>query len=205
MMMGLQFVGPASELRIVMGLHGVDNIPMAVKFIEAVRPGMGPEDLVVFAVDMVEMTERAAATLVKGEGPDAVTVGDEAIAEMRKEIGEALLAYHQENGDGLKIRRLLAVSSFSDMHKDICSCATDVGAVVIVLPFHKKQKMDGSMDGGHPGFRQVNQKVISHSSLGAPRIQIPAPSELICDLKFSSLGRFFNMRRARWASWWIGN
>nr|CAD1843081.1 unnamed protein product [Ananas comosus var. bracteatus] len=157
MMMGLQFVSPTSELRIVMGLHGVENIPMAVKFIEAMRPEMGPEDLVVYAVDMVEMTERAAATLVKGEGPDAVTVGDEAIAAMRKEIGEALIAYQQENGDGLKIRRLLAVSSFSDMHKDICSCATDVGAVVIVLPFHKKQKMDGSMDNGHSGFRQVLQ------------------------------------------------
>ncbi|OAY79742.1 Cation/H(+) antiporter 28, partial [Ananas comosus] len=163
-LMGLQFLDPTSDVRIMTGLYAADNIPMTLNFIESVRWGSGPRGLTVYAIDMVEMTDRAAATLVKGDGQEVVTVGDESVVEFRKLVGEALVAYQQQDGnDGVKIQRLLAVSSFSDMHRDICSYAEDVLAVLIVLPFHKRQKLDGSMDLGHPGHRQVNQKVLQYA------------------------------------------
>ena len=33
-------------------------------------------------------------------------------------------------------------------------------AALVLLPFHKAQQVDGSMDAGHFGFRLVNQKVL---------------------------------------------
>lgn len=99
--------------------------------------------------------------IVGGGGFDGVTVVvDEEVSEMRKLIGEALDAYQSESGEGVKVRRLLALSSFPDMHSDICICAEDAMAALVLLPFHKAQRLDGSMDAGHYGFRLVNQKVL---------------------------------------------
>ncbi|KAG0499720.1 hypothetical protein HPP92_004411 [Vanilla planifolia] len=159
---GLQWHDPRWEMRILLGLHGPQDVPMAVNVMEALRAaGMGESwRLIAYVVDMVEMTDKAAASLVQGEGMEAVTVTDEGIVEMREHIQSALEAYTEENGEGVQIRRILAVSSFEDMHKDICSGAQDCMAVMVVLPFHRRQRVDGAMDSGHPGFRLVNQKVL---------------------------------------------
>jgi len=111
---------------------------------------------------MVQMTDQTAAAIVKGGRFDGVTVVDEEVSEMRKLIGEALDAYQSECGGcaKVKVRRLLALSSFPDMHSDMCICAEDAMAALVLLPFHKAQRADGSMEPGHHGFRVVNQKVL---------------------------------------------
>ncbi|KAH0464202.1 hypothetical protein IEQ34_006988 [Dendrobium chrysotoxum] len=162
--MGLQWSKPGGEIRILVGLHGPEDVPMAVNMIEAMRgEGDVGGGLAAFVVDMVEMTDKAAASLVHGEGMEAVTVKDEGIVEMREQIGSALEAYVGESGEGLTVRRMLAVSSFDNMHEDICSAAQDCLAVLIILPFHRRQLLDGTMEAGHPGHRLLNQKVLQLS------------------------------------------
>ncbi|OEL25659.1 Cation/H(+) antiporter 28 [Dichanthelium oligosanthes] len=159
-LMGLQHHDPSTELRLVVGLHGPQDVPTLAYLMEALRWGGGGGELAVYAVDMVQLTDQTAAAIVKGGGFDGVTVVDEEVSEMRKLIGEALDVYQAEGGEGVKVRRLLALSSFPDMHSDICICAEDAMAALVLLPFHKAQRLDGSMDAGHFGFRLVNQKVL---------------------------------------------
>ncbi|KAK3140358.1 hypothetical protein QOZ80_5AG0399810 [Eleusine coracana subsp. coracana] len=165
-LMGLQHHDPSTELRLVVGLHGPQDVPTLSYLMEILRwgGGSGGGELAVYAVDMVQLTDQTAAAIVKGGGFDGVTVVDEEVAEMRKLIGEALDAYLLLVNDcaaAVKVRRLLALSSFQDMHGDICICAEDAMAALILLPFHKSQRVDGTMDGtGHYGFRLVNQKVL---------------------------------------------
>ncbi|EES16463.1 hypothetical protein SORBI_3008G191900 [Sorghum bicolor] len=162
-LMGLQHHDPSTELRLVVGLHGPHDVPTLAYVMEALRwGGGGGGELAVYAVDMVQMTDQTAAAIVKGGGFDGVTVVDEEVSEMRKLIGEALDAYQAECGGGakVKVRRLLALSSFPDMHSDMCICAEDAMAALVLLPFHKAQRADGSMEPGHHGFRVVNQKVL---------------------------------------------
>ncbi|CAO2044617.1 unnamed protein product [Urochloa humidicola] len=159
-LMGLQHHDPTTELRLVAGLHGPQDVPTLAYLMEALRWGGGGGELAVYAVDMVQMTDQTAAAIVRGGGFDGVTVVDEEVSEMRKLIGEALDAYQAEAGEGVKVRRLLALSSFPDMHSDICICAEDAMAALVLLPFHKAQRPDGAMDTGHLGFRLVNQKVL---------------------------------------------
>ena len=158
-LMGLQHHDPSGELRLVVGLHGPQDVSTLVCLMEALRCG---GELAAYAVDMVQLTDQTAAAIVKGRGFDGVTVVDEEVSEMRKLIGEALDAYQAECGGpgGVRVRRLLALSSFPDMHNDICICAEDAMAALVLLPFHKAQRVDGSMDAGHFGFRLVNQKVL---------------------------------------------
>ncbi|XP_062203544.1 cation/H(+) antiporter 28-like [Phragmites australis] len=159
-LMGLQHHDPSTELRLVVGLHGPQDVPTLSYLMEVLRWGGGGGELTVYAVDMVQLTDQTAAAIVKGGGFDGVTVVDEEVSEMRKLIGEALDAYQAECGNGVKVRRLLALSSFPNMHSDICICAEDAMAALVLLPFHKVQRLDGSMDTGHFGFRLVNQKVL---------------------------------------------
>ena len=158
-LMGLQHHDPSGELRLVVGLHGPQDVSTLVCLMEALRCG---GELAAYAVDMVQLTDQMAAAIVKSRGFDGVTVVDEEVSEMRKLIGEVLDAYQAECGGpgGVRVRQLLALSSFPDMHNDICICAEDAMAALVLLPFHKAQRVDGSMDAGHFGFRLVNQKVL---------------------------------------------
>ena len=142
-LMGLQHHDPSGELRLVVGLHGPQDVSTLVCLMEALRCGC---ELAAYAVDMVQLTDQTAAAIVKGRGFDGVTVVDEEVSEMRKLIGEALDAYQAECGGGVRVRQLLALSSFLDMHSDICICAEDAMAALVLLPFHKAQRVDGSMD-----------------------------------------------------------
>ncbi|KAK8937901.1 Cation/H(+) antiporter 28 [Platanthera guangdongensis] len=168
--MGLQWCETGREVKIVVGLHGPEDVPMAVNVMEAMRVhgggvggGGGGGGLVAIVVEMVQMTDRAAASLVHGEGLETVTVTDEGIVEKREQIGFALEAYGQESGDGVTVRRILAVSAFDHMHQDICSAARECMAALVVLPFHCRQRVDGEMEAGHPGHRIINQKVLEGS------------------------------------------
>ncbi|CAA7401681.1 unnamed protein product [Spirodela intermedia] len=161
--MALQWHDPAAELRVVVGIHGPHNVPAMIALVEATRGGKSQGPLAVYAMDLVELTERAGAALVRGHhgALDAVTVNDEAIRESSAVTTRALEAYAVDSG--LTVRRLLTVSHFSNMHVDICNSAEDTLAVLVVLPFHRRQRLDGGMDPGHPGFRQVNEKVMKHA------------------------------------------
>nr|BAK06511.1 predicted protein [Hordeum vulgare subsp. vulgare] len=162
-LMGLQHHDPSTELRLVAGLRGPQEVPTLAFLMESLRWGAGNGEIACYAVDMVQLTDQTASSIVKSGGLDGVTVVDEEVSEMRKLVGEALDAYQAEcGGEGgkVKVRRLLALSSFPDMHSDMCICAEDAMAALILLPFHKTQCLDGTMDGGHFGFRLVNQKVL---------------------------------------------
>lgn len=157
--LGLQWQDPSGDLRIMVCLQGPHNVPAAINIIELTRGSPDEGMLMVYTMDMVELTGHTAATLALGEGVDAVTVTEETVVEMREEITVALQAYERESGEGLMIRRLLALSSYEDMHEDVCNSAADALAALVVMPFHKRQRVDGGMEDAFPQFRLVNQKV----------------------------------------------
>lgn len=156
--MALQWLSPSSELRVMMCLHGAQQVGAAANLVAISR---GPSDpgILVHLTDMVELTDRIAATLAHNEGLDTVTVTDPTVVEMREQITNGVQAYLDEDGDGITTRRLLALSTLSNMHQDVCILAEDLSISLIVLPFHKQQEPGGRLNLGHVGFRHVNRKV----------------------------------------------
>ncbi|OWM78383.1 cation/H(+) antiporter 28 [Punica granatum] len=159
--MALQWLDPMNELRMLLCVHGPQNVASTINFMEISR-GTADPGIVVYVTDMVELTDQIAATMVQGDADNA-TITDKAVTEMRDQITSAVQAYANENGDGITLRRTLALSSFSMMPRDISNLAEDLLISLIVLPFHKTQQPDGTFDGGHPGFRFVNRKVLRHA------------------------------------------
>ncbi|PRQ54708.1 putative cation/H+ exchanger [Rosa chinensis] len=160
--MSLQLLEPSSELRILLCLHGPQNLRTTINFIEICR-GTADPGIVVFVTDMIELTDQIAATLVKEEGVNTMTVTDKAVTDRRDQVTAAVQAYVDEDETGITLGRLLALSTFNGMPQDICILAEDSMVALIILPFHKTQGADGTLDGGHSGFRYVNRKVLRNA------------------------------------------
>ncbi|GFP88080.1 cation/H(+) antiporter 28 [Phtheirospermum japonicum] len=161
--MALQWLSPSTELRILLCLHGPQNVSSAINFIGISR---GPADpgILVYLTDMIELTDRIAATLAHTQGVDTVTVTDPAVVEMRENITNGVNAYMNEDGDGgVTVKRMLALSTLNSMHQDICILAEDLMVSLIILPFHKQQEAGGRLNLGHSGFRHINRKVLRHA------------------------------------------
>ncbi|KAL3640585.1 hypothetical protein CASFOL_015553 [Castilleja foliolosa] len=161
--MALQWLIPSTELRILLCLHGPQNVSSAINFMGISR---GPADpgVLVYLTDMIELTDRIAATLAHTQGVDTVTVTDPTVVEMRESITSGVNAYMNEDADGgVTVKRMLALSTLNSMHQDICILAEDLTVSLIILPFHKQQEPSGRLNLGHSGFRHVNRKVLRHA------------------------------------------
>ncbi|GMH20610.1 hypothetical protein Nepgr_022451 [Nepenthes gracilis] len=157
--MALQWHDHSQKLRILLCLHGPQNVPAAASFIE-ISQGVADPGIVVYATDMIQLTDEIATTISPGEGVAAVTITDNSVIQMRQQITTALQEYVRENVVGVILHRMLALSTFANMHQDISTLASNSLISLVVLPFHKSLQSDGTMDGGHAGFRYVNRKML---------------------------------------------
>lgn len=156
--MALQWLNPSNELRLVLCLHGPENIQSAINFME-ISQGQTEPRMMVYVNDMIELTDTTASTLARGEGVDAMTITDEGILEMRENITNTINDYVKDQCEGIDVRRMLTLCPLATMHHDICSLAEDLLVSLIILPFHKTQQPDGKFNTTHLGFRSVNRKV----------------------------------------------
>ncbi|MCL7038358.1 hypothetical protein MKW94_005102 [Papaver nudicaule] len=159
--MTLQHIDPSTELRILLGIHGPQNIPSMINIMEVSR-GNKATRIGVYVTDMIEIND-CNSTIFVPEADSSLentTMADESVVNMREQITNAILSYIEESGKGINVQRLLAISTFANMHQDLCNLAEAVQASLLILPFHRNQRPDGKMDGVHHGFRYVNRKVL---------------------------------------------
>ncbi|KAK9706976.1 hypothetical protein RND81_07G164700 [Saponaria officinalis] len=155
--LALQWHDPTKELRILIGLHGPENVPCAINLMEITKGTCNP-GIVVYATDFIELTDQIAATLAPG-GADVVNVTDQDVLQMRQDITNNLQEYIKENADCVTLCRAMTLSTFNNMHQEICGLAEDSMISLLVLPFHNNLKL---VD-GHTGFRHVNKKVLRNA------------------------------------------
>ncbi|KAI3953007.1 hypothetical protein MKX01_028699 [Papaver californicum] len=173
-LMALQWFDPNTELRLLVGIHGYQNVQTMINLMEISR-GNGCTSVSVYVTDMIEMNDNHSAKFIPdypednhqgGDHPsslsetdDNATMADESVVSMRDQITNMILSYVEQSGGGINVHRLLAISTFFNMHHDIYNLSEAVQTSLIILPYHKNQKKDGKMGNTHHGFRYVNRKV----------------------------------------------
>ncbi|KAM0064809.1 putative cation/H+ exchanger, sodium/solute symporter superfamily [Helianthus debilis subsp. tardiflorus] len=160
--MALQWLNPSTELRMILCLHGPENIQSSINLMEISQGPAGPR-MMVYVNDMIELTEAIASTLARGEGVDAMAITDEGILEMRETITNKINSYVEDQCEGIDVKRLLTLCPLATMHHDICAIAEEMLASMIILPFHKNQQADGTFNTNYLEFRSVNRKVLRHA------------------------------------------
>ncbi|XP_010436112.1 PREDICTED: cation/H(+) antiporter 18-like [Camelina sativa] len=149
-----------TQLRILTCFHGAGSIPSIINLLEASRGIEKGEGLCVYALHLRELSERSSAILMvhkvrKNGMPFWNRRGVNADAD---QVVVAFQAFQQLSR--VNVRPMTAISSMSDIHEDICTTAARKRAAIVILPFHKHQQLDGSLETTRGDYRWVNRRVL---------------------------------------------
>ncbi|KAF8387577.1 hypothetical protein HHK36_026231 [Tetracentron sinense] len=149
-----------TELRILACFHSTRNIPTMINLIESSR-GTRRSRLCVYAMHLMELSERSSAiSMVHKARMNGLPFWNKKRDE-NDHIVIAFEAYQQLSS--VSVRPMTAISSLNSIHEDICTSAHQKLAAIILLPFHKHQRLDGVMESIGHSFHLVNQRVLRHA------------------------------------------
>ncbi|KAK4361458.1 hypothetical protein RND71_020410 [Anisodus tanguticus] len=152
---------PESELRILACVHSPRPVATMLGLVAASR---GPREvpLTPYLMHLVELPGKKKTNLMYNQREDdELSDEDDYGGNDVVEINDAVDIFTSETG--LLVHQIKAVSPFSRMHADVCNTAEDIRASIIVLPFHKHQRIDGKLENDKQGIRTTNQKVLRHA------------------------------------------
>lgn len=151
-----------TQLRILTCFHSTSNIPTMINFIEASRGTEKKEGLCVYALHLMELSERPSAILMVHKArKNGLPFWNKGRQSDCNQVVVAFEAFQQLSH--VFIRPMTSISPMSNMHEDICMSAERKRAAMIILPFHKHQRLDGSLETTRTEFRWVNRRVLEHA------------------------------------------
>ncbi|TQE08465.1 hypothetical protein C1H46_005940 [Malus baccata] len=153
---------PNTELRVLTCFHGTRNLPTMINLIEASRGTEKKERLCVYAMHLMELNERSSAILMVHKARrNGLPFWNKVKDSDNHQVVVAFETFEQLSR--VAIRPMIAISSVSSMHEDICAMAERKGAAIIILPFHKHQRLDGVLETTRTEYRGVNRRVLEHT------------------------------------------
>ncbi|KAG1346497.1 cation/H(+) antiporter 18 [Cocos nucifera] len=151
-----------TQLRILACFHSSRNIPTIINLIEASRGTNRGEGLCVYAMHLMELSERPSAILMVHKArKNGLPFWNKTPRSGYDQVVVAFEAF--ERLSNVSIRPMTAISALSDIHEDICASAERKEAAIIILPLHKDQRLDGALEVTRHEFRSVNRKVLEHA------------------------------------------
>lgn len=162
-----------SELRMLVCIHTSRHVPTMIALVDAANP-CKRSPILVFALQLIELTDRSSAMLVVHTTTTATTASaskeTHSATSFRSVTSSSYAAggptdqssfeSYEQHAAGVTVHHLNAVSPYPSMHQDVCCAAEENHAAVIVLPFHKHQTIDGGMEVTNPAIRTINQNVL---------------------------------------------
>ncbi|CAN6718633.1 unnamed protein product [Malus baccata var. baccata] len=153
---------PNTELQILTCFHGTRNLPTMINLIEASRGTGKKERLCVYAMHLMELNERSSAILMVHKARrNGLPFWNKVTDSGNNQLVVAFETFEQLSR--VAIRPMTAISSVSSMHEDICAMAERKRAAIIIVPFHKHQRLDGVLVTTRTEYRGVNQRVLEHA------------------------------------------
>ncbi|GFZ01476.1 cation/H+ exchanger 17 [Actinidia rufa] len=151
-----------TQLRIMACFYSTRNIPTLINIIEASRGTEKREGLCVYAIHLMELSERSSAIqMVHKARNNGLPFWNKGRHSGTNQVVVAFEAFRQLGR--VWVRPMMAISRMNNMHEDICASAESKRAAIIILPFHKHQRLDGQLETTRTDFRHVNRLVLEHA------------------------------------------
>ncbi|XP_077213467.1 cation/H(+) antiporter 15-like isoform X2 [Tasmannia lanceolata] len=150
----IQHAKSDAELRILSCIYKDEDVPAILSLLDTSNPTMQCP-IIVFLVHLVQLVGRAAPLLIANT---ADTTNNPTHSDR---IANAFRHYEQQHQGHISVYPFTAVAPYATMHDDICSLALSKNASLIIVPFHKKQMIDGTMDASSRNIRSVNRNVLN--------------------------------------------
>ncbi|KAK4410159.1 Cation/H(+) antiporter 1 [Sesamum angolense] len=157
----LEFQSPEGELKLLACVHGPRPVATMIGLVAACK---GPADVAItpYLMHLIELPEKTKTNLLYHQKEeDELSDDDNYGGNDVVEINEAVDIFAVETG--VIIHQVKIVSPFASMFADVCEFAEITRASIIILPFHKHQRIDGKLESGKEGIRTTNQKVLRYA------------------------------------------
>ncbi|XP_051137865.1 cation/H(+) antiporter 15-like [Andrographis paniculata] len=144
-----------SELRILVCIESQDNVTSIIDLLEASN-ATEVSPIAVVALVLEELGDRATRMLVAHQSTREVQPG-------KSKSGHLINALHQyvlRQEACTTIQSFSAMAHLESVHEDVCRLALDQNATIIILPFHKRWEIDGSVGGTNKAAQNMNVKVL---------------------------------------------
>ncbi|KAH8481952.1 hypothetical protein H0E87_029417 [Populus deltoides] len=148
----------SKELRILTCIYRPDNTTIIINFIKSLCPTI-QSPFSVSVLHLIKISGRASPMFISHQ-IQKKTVSQHSIS------GNVILSFkhfQQNYRDAVSVNVFTAISPPKFMHEDICTLALDELACFLVLPFHKKWLVDGSIESEDSTLRTLNCCVLERA------------------------------------------
>lgn len=152
----------SKQVRILSCFYSSRSIPTLINLIEVSRGTAKKEGLRVYAMHLTELSERSSAILMVHKAKrNGLPFWNKAEASDTNEVVVAFETFEQLSK--VSIKPTTAISPMNTMHEDIVTSAESKRVAMIILPFHKHQRLDGHFETTRSDLRNVNRKVLQQA------------------------------------------
>ncbi|XP_050231549.1 cation/H(+) antiporter 2-like [Mercurialis annua] len=158
----LEFDDPPSELRMLVCVYSSGHISSKIGLISALSgfPGSAVIPYLMHLVELPKKQKKKKLMYHELEDGEQFSDEDDYGGSDVHEINDAVDAITVDTK--INIFRKRIISSFGSMYEEVCNKAEDFRVSIIILTFHKHQRLDGQMENGIEGIRITNQKILHH-------------------------------------------
>ncbi|XP_062027020.1 cation/H(+) antiporter 2-like [Rosa rugosa] len=175
---------PENELRVLGCVYGPRQVNAILSVIATLR-GPQTSPIMPYLAHLIELQKKRRTNVSYHElEDDEMSDEEEYGGNDVVEIHRAVDAFTVETS--ILINIIKTVSTLAGLYEDVCTAAEDLRTTIILLPFHKHQRIDGKMEIGKQAVRTTNQKILRHAP---STVGIIVEKGLAGSLGFSQLTR----------------
>ncbi|KAJ6772552.1 CATION/H(+) ANTIPORTER 15-LIKE [Salix koriyanagi] len=154
----IQHSKPGSELRMLVCIHNRENVPTVINLLE-ISHATEQSPIAVIGLMLVKIEGRAAPILIANSQKGV----PETESSSNISIFNALRSYEQNHRNSSTVQSFTSITHFETMHDDICSLAMNKRATIVIMPFHKKWAIDGSIESTNSSIQKMNRNVLKNA------------------------------------------
>ncbi|XP_038992557.1 cation/H(+) antiporter 11-like [Hibiscus syriacus] len=146
---------PNSELRILACVHRPEHVSALVDVLNITYPTKESPN-VVYALHLIELVGRDSPVFIAHQKHKNLVVNS-------YHHIVAFNQYEKNNWETVTVNAFTAISPSKLMHEDVCTLALDKEVSFILLPFHRKWSVDGSIEDDNNVIRNMNCNVLDRA------------------------------------------
>ncbi|GAB2263371.1 hypothetical protein Droror1_Dr00004368 [Drosera rotundifolia] len=146
------------ELWIVACIHRPDNIAAITHLLNIISPTKATP-IVAYVLHLMKLVGRFNPVFISHNLQKKKT----SQRSYSEDVVWAFDRFSLVNKEAVSVGVFTTISPPKSMHDDICTLALDKLASLIILPFHRKLRIDGSVDSEDQDFRALNRSVFERA------------------------------------------